>query len=87
MGDSIEFSHSFRFRSEYRIDFYSLAKRNFFSRNLMCPYCVCINSFRENFFRISPRKSGRGIKPLGNLSKQNGDVTATAVNTMKFKIL
>ena len=31
MDDSIEFSHSLRFRSEYsRIDFYSLAKRNFF---------------------------------------------------------
>ncbi len=24
---------------------------------------------------------------LGNLSKQNGNVTATAVNTMEFKIL
>ena len=46
-----------------RIDFYSLAKRNFFSRNLICPYCACINSFRANFFRISPRKSSRGIKP------------------------
>ncbi len=46
-----------------RIDFYSLAKRNFFSRNLICPYCACINSFRANFFPISPRKSSRGIKP------------------------
>ena len=39
-------------------------KRNFFSRNLICPYCACINSIRANFFRISLKKNSCGIKPL-----------------------
>ena len=30
----------------------------FFSRNLICPYGACVNSFHAKFFRISPRKSG-----------------------------
>ena len=40
-----------------RIDFYSLAKRNFFSRNLICPYCACAHSFREKFFAFRREKA------------------------------
>ncbi len=41
-----------------RIDFYSLAKRNFFSQNLICPYCACINSFHIiHFFAFHREKA------------------------------
>ena len=33
-------------------DFYTLAKRNFFSRRLICPNCTCVNSFCAKFFGI-----------------------------------
>jgi hypothetical protein len=30
--------------------------RNFFSRNLICPYCACVNSFRAKFFAFRREK-------------------------------
>ena len=45
-----------------RTDFYSLAKRNFFSKNLICLYDACVQSFRAKIFAfpkvISPVESG-----------------------------
>ena len=38
------------------LNFYSRAKRNSYSRNLICPFCP------REMFRISPRKSGPGVK-------------------------
>ena len=37
-----------------RIDFYSLAKRNFLSRNQIWPYCACIS--REFFLHFTEKK-------------------------------
>jgi hypothetical protein len=55
-----------------RTDFYSLAKRNFFSRNLICLYDACVQSFRAKIFAfpevISPVDSG--LKRDEKLHKQ-----------------
>jgi hypothetical protein len=39
-----------------RTDFYSLAKRNFFSRNLIYLYCACTILFRAKCFALFPRE-------------------------------
>ena len=47
-----------------RTDFYSVAKRIFFSGNLICPYDACVKFFRAEIIRISPRNIARRIRPL-----------------------
>ena len=47
-----------------RMNFYSLAKRTFFSRNLICLHHACVQLFPRENFRISQRKNTRGIRPL-----------------------
>ena len=54
MGDSSEFSHAF---AVSRMNFYSLAKRTFFSRNLICLHHACVQLFRAKIFAFREEKT------------------------------
>ena len=63
MGDSFEFSHAFRFRSEWN-ELLLTGEANFFlAKPYLSSSCMRTIISRENF-RISRRKNTRGIRPL-----------------------
>jgi hypothetical protein len=49
--------HSFFAFAVSRTDFYSLAKRNFFSRSLIYLYCACTISYRAKYFAFRREKA------------------------------
>ncbi len=65
MGDSFEFSHAFRFRSEQN-ELLLTGEANFF---LAKPYLSSLHAFvqlfRAKIFAFREQKNTRGINPLG----------------------